>query len=82
MDFHAVVETTLDDRWRVWDATRLAPRSALIRVATGRDAADTAFTTILSGTAQLVEMEVTAVTAGDLPGDAHDGPATLGSPVR
>ena len=29
--------------WRVVDATCLAPRSSLVRIATGRDAADTAF---------------------------------------
>lgn len=79
MDFHAVVETALDGRWQVWDATRLAPRGSLVRVANGRDAADTALATVLGGAAQLVEMEVSAVAPGDLPTDDHDGPATLGS---
>jgi transglutaminase-like putative cysteine protease len=79
MDFHAVVETALDGRWQVWDATRLAPRASLVRIANGRDAADTAIATVLSGAAQLVEMEVFAIASGDLPIDDHDGPATLGS---
>ena len=79
MDFHAVVETALDGRWQAWDATRLAPRAALVRIAHGRDAADTAFATVLSGAAQLVELDVSAVAPGNLPIDDHDGPATLGS---
>ena len=37
------VEIWCDGRWEVLDPTRLAPRSALVRIATGRDAADTAF---------------------------------------
>jgi transglutaminase-like putative cysteine protease len=77
MDFHLVVETALDGRWRVWDATRLAPRPTLIRVATGRDAADTALVTTLSGVAAMTEMQVVAVAAGDLPVDDHTGLLSL-----
>ena len=44
-DFHAVVEALVDGRWVVVDATRLAPRRGLVRMATGRDATDTAFLT-------------------------------------
>ena len=47
MDFHAVVEVLTPAGWRVLDPTRLAPRGALVRIATGRDAADTAFATTL-----------------------------------
>lgn len=43
MDFHAVAEAYVDGAWYVVDATRLAPRSLMQRIATGRDAADTAF---------------------------------------
>jgi transglutaminase-like putative cysteine protease len=68
MDFHAVAEAWIDDAWRAVDATTLAPRSSLVRIATGRDAADTAFLTIVSGRADLVDMEVTA-TADVLPDD-------------
>ena len=39
MDFHAVVEAHVDGQWLALDATRLAPRSTLLRIATGRDAA-------------------------------------------
>jgi transglutaminase-like putative cysteine protease len=72
MDFHLVVETAVADEWLVWDSTRLAPRQSLIRVATGRDAADVALGTVLSGTAELVEMAITAVADGDLPTDDHE----------
>jgi transglutaminase-like putative cysteine protease len=71
MDLHAVVETALDDRWWVWDATGLAPRQTLVRIATGRDAADTAFATVVSGEAQWRELDVTAVAPRDLPLDDH-----------
>jgi transglutaminase-like putative cysteine protease len=71
MDFHAVVEARTPAGWRVVDATRLAPRSSLVRIATGRDAADTAFATTLRGNAELVAQRVFAVTDGDLPFDDH-----------
>ena len=71
MDFHLVVETALDGKWYVWDVTRLAPRQSLIRIATGRDAADTALATTLSGGLTMPEMLITAVTPGDLPYDDH-----------
>jgi len=45
MDFHAVVEALVDGRWVVVDSTRLAPRAAMVRIATGRDATDTAWLT-------------------------------------
>ena len=53
MDFHAVAEVATGDRWEVVDATRLAPRQSLVRIATGRDAGDTAFSTTLDGSAEL-----------------------------
>ncbi|MGP3535569.1 transglutaminase-like domain-containing protein [Microbacterium sp. RD1] len=68
MDFHAVAEAWVDGAWRVVDATTLAPRSSLVRIATGRDAADTAFLTIVAGRATLAALEVTAV-VDSLPSD-------------
>lgn len=68
MDFHAVAEAFVDGRWCVVDATTLAPRSTLVRIATGRDASDTAFLSVHHGTARLDELEVTAV-ADALPDD-------------
>jgi transglutaminase-like putative cysteine protease len=44
-DFHAVFECFLGDRWYLFDATRSAPLDGLVRLAVGRDAADTAFST-------------------------------------
>ncbi|WP_307453972.1 MULTISPECIES: transglutaminase family protein [Microbacterium] len=71
MDFHAVVEAFVDGRWEVVDATRLAPRDHLVRVATGRDAADTAFLTTLSGAMTLESVEVMAVADGEIIADDH-----------
>lgn len=68
MDFHAVAEAYVDGEWWVVDATALAPRPSLLRIATGRDAADTAFLTTLSGSLSLTGIEVGA-TVDDLPGD-------------
>ena len=77
MEFHAVAEAHVDGAWRVLDATRLAPRPALLRVSTGRDAADTAFVTVLGGRADLTANEVIAVTDGDLPDDDHIGVVSI-----
>src|ERR1700727_1056757 len=73
MDFHAVAEALVDGDWRVVDATLLAPRAGLVRIATGRDAADTAFMSTYGGAVELLGIEVTATTDGVLPGDdVHD----------
>ncbi len=77
MDFHAVVEACVDGAWHVVDATRLAPRRTLLRIATGRDAADTAFLSSYGAEVTLDQIEVTATSDGDLPLD--DGtPHVLG----
>ncbi|MFS0705761.1 transglutaminase family protein [Cellulomonas sp. 179-A 9B4 NHS] len=68
MDFHAVAEAWVDGAWRVVDATTLAPRPSLVRVATGRDASDTAFLSVHRGVAVLDAVSVTAV-ADVLPDD-------------
>jgi transglutaminase-like putative cysteine protease len=56
-DFHAYFEAYLGDRWYLFDATRLAPRNGLIKIGTGRDAADTAFATIF-GDVEMTQMNV------------------------
>ncbi len=61
MDFHAVAEAYVDGAWYVVDATTLAPRASLLRIATGSDAADTAFLSVHGGIANLMELEVSAV---------------------
>lgn len=52
-DLHAVVEVFLSGRWWLVDPTGKAPVDGLIRIATGRDAADIAFMSIF-GSAELV----------------------------
>lgn len=70
MEYHAVCEAYIAGAgsadgaagaWYVVDATRKAPRQSLVRVATGRDAADTAFLTNLGGAVTLNDLQVTAV---------------------
>jgi transglutaminase-like putative cysteine protease len=77
MDFHAVVEAYVADGWYVVDATALAPRSSLVRIATGRDAADTALMTIVGGGADLNWSQVTAVADDGLPDDDLDQLVTI-----
>lgn len=68
MDFHAVVEAAPEGTWEVVDATRLAPRQSLLRIATGRDAADTAFLTT-AGPVELELLDVLAIISPGLPLD-------------
>jgi transglutaminase-like putative cysteine protease len=72
MEYHAVCEALVDGRWWVVDPTRLAPRQSLVRISTGRDAADTAFLTTQGGPVELVGLEVTA-TVGSFRLDDHTG---------
>ena len=69
MDFHLVVEGLVDGAWQVVDPTLLAPRQSLVRIATGRDAADTAFLSSYGGDLRLDLLEVSAVVDGELPRD-------------
>lgn len=68
-DFHAVVEAAVEGRWIVVDATRLAARSTMVRIATGRDAADTAFETNTLADVRLVRLDVRATAE---PSEADD----------
>ena len=67
MDFHAVAEAAIDGEWFVVDATLLAPRESLVRITTGRDAADTSFLSSYGGRVDIQWMSVTATVEGDLP---------------
>ena len=78
MDFHAVAEAYVDGQWRVVDGTLLAPRSSLLRIATGRDAADTAFLDSFGGAITFNGVTVSAITVGQLPGDDPRTLVTLG----
>ena len=48
-DFHACVEVYLGDRWYLFDPSGVAIPMGFVRLGTGRDAADTAFSTIFGG---------------------------------
>ncbi|TXK17241.1 transglutaminase family protein [Homoserinibacter sp. GY 40078] len=76
MDLHAVVEALVEGRWVVVDSTRLAPRSGLVRIATGRDAADTAFETNTLADVTLLSMEIDAQADAPL-SDDPDEPVEL-----
>jgi transglutaminase-like putative cysteine protease len=78
MDFHAVAEAAIGDVWYVVDATLLAPRKSLVRICTGRDAADTAFLSSYRGNVELAELEVLAIVNGGLPDDNVEELVTLG----
>lgn len=59
-DFHAVFEVFLDNGWWLVDPTRLTPVQGLVRIGTGRDAADIAFLTTseqCKGVSQCVTVE-------------------------
>ncbi|MFS0712528.1 transglutaminase family protein [Microbacterium sp. 2P01SA-2] len=73
MDFHAVAEAYVDGAWHVIDATRLSNRRGLVRIATGRDAADCAFLSYYGGNVALTHLRVDAEVAGGDP--AVDDPA-------
>jgi transglutaminase-like putative cysteine protease len=45
-DFHACFEACIGNRWFVFDPTRLAPLNGLVRISTGRDAADASVASI------------------------------------
>ena len=77
MDFHAVVEALVDGRWVVVDPTGLAPRASMLRLATGRDAADTAFLSTYGGEVVFDHLQVLATTEGDLPTEDRGATMTL-----
>jgi transglutaminase-like putative cysteine protease len=76
MDFHAVVEALVEvdgrQQWVVVDSTRLAPRRSMVRIATGRDATDTAFLTNTLSDIQLVRLEVDAASSESFDDDPDE----------
>jgi len=72
MDFHAVVEVLVEGEWLVVDSTRLAPRRSMVRIATGRDATDTAFLTNTLSDIQLLRLQVDATSSESFPDDPDE----------
>ncbi len=75
-DFHACFEACIGNRWFVFDPTRLAPLNGIVRIASGRDAADASVATIF-GRMELTGMSVSCLSedfqplaAGELSGHA------------
>lgn len=68
-DFHAVFEAYLGGRWILFDPTELAPVTDIVRIATGKDASETAFSTIF-GPVKMLRMSP-AVTVQRVP-DTED----------
>jgi len=56
-DIHACFECLIGSDWMVFDATHLAHLNGLVRIATGRDAADTAVASVF-GSVSCARMEV------------------------
>lgn len=59
-DFHAVFEAYLGGQWYLFDATRLCPIDGILKIAVGRDAADSAFLTFygqLSGPPKMIRVD-------------------------
>ncbi|MFB8008215.1 transglutaminase family protein [Nocardia sp. NPDC056000] len=77
MDFHSVPEAYVGGSWRVLDPTRIAPRSTLVRIATGRDASDIAFLGNHGGDITVNGLWVNAFVDGPLPYDDFEQPLTL-----
>ncbi|WP_410654662.1 transglutaminase-like domain-containing protein [Amycolatopsis sp. lyj-112] len=77
MDFHAVFEAAIDGQWYVFDATGLAPRQSMSRIATGRDATDTAFLSTLGCELDFLGNTVLATVGPALPEDDGSGLVAL-----
>ncbi len=61
-DFHACFEAYLGNNWVLFDATKLVPLNGLVKIATGRDAAETAVASLF-GIVQGNSMNVTCEVA-------------------
>lgn len=74
-DFHGFMEAFLDGKWYLFDPTRLTSILGLVRIGTGRDAADVSVATI-TGSAMLTQQAVWAVPADDNSSPVDDGTGT------
>tara|TARA_R110002096_G_scaffold24760_33_gene78102 strand:- start:585 stop:1427 length:843 start_codon:yes stop_codon:yes gene_type:complete len=80
-DFHACFEACVGNQWFVFDPTRLSSPNGLVRIATGRDAADASSATIF-GSMELESMQVSCTSADYQPmgRDELEGKAVLLEP--
>ncbi|HVO89770.1 MAG TPA: transglutaminase family protein [Casimicrobiaceae bacterium] len=76
-DFHAYAEAFIGERWYLFDATGISPLTGLIRIGTGRDAADVSFATMFGNVRS--GMPIVSFSAVDDParGIALPAPTTL-----
>ncbi|HTD91077.1 MAG TPA: transglutaminase family protein [Burkholderiales bacterium] len=59
-DFHAYVEVFMGGRWYLFEPTGVSPPMGLVRIGTGRDAADVSFATLfgtITSTAPLIHID-------------------------
>ena len=73
-DFHALFEAWLGGRWVLFDASRMAPTSRLVRVGTGRDAKDVAFATLFGGVF-MTRKELSVIEGDQAESELRDAPA-------
>lgn len=71
-DFHGFMEAFLDGKWYLFDPTRLTSILGLVRIGSGRDAADVSVATI-TGNALLTQQTVWAKLADDNTEPVDDG---------
>jgi transglutaminase-like putative cysteine protease len=74
-DFHATFEAWIGGRWVLFDPTGMAPVDRLVRIGTGRDAKDVAFSTFF-GDVTMTRMVIN-VTEHEPRKTADSGPAVL-----
>jgi transglutaminase-like putative cysteine protease len=85
-DFHAYVEVFLSDRWYLFDPTGISLPTGLLRIGTGRDAADVSFATLF-GTVKSFAPAISVDAVDDpangftLPRYSADAVSTQGEPA-
>ena len=85
-DFHAYVEVYLGDRWYLFEPTGVSPPMGLVRLGTGRDAADVSFATMFGAIKSyqpLIAIEAINDPAGgfEMPRFCQEALSTHGEPA-